>query len=108
MLQFCRRSCEVCPDQIEAELARQRALENMSEEELKHGLDMGVKQDLVVPTFNVFEEKSVARISKSRQFMKDNPIANKELRELAKNTHAQCTAWAIAGECGTFGYVLLL
>jgi len=99
MLQYCRRSCEVCPDQIEAELARQRALENMSEDDLKHGLDMGVKQDLVVPTFNVFEENSVARISKSRQFMKDDPVQNKELRELAQNTHAQCTAWAIAGEC---------
>lgn len=102
MLSFCRRSCEVCPDQIEAELKRQRELENMSEDDLKHGIDLGVRQDLVVPTFGAYEENSIEHISKSRQFMKDHPIKNKDLREMAKNTHAQCTAWAISGECGTF------
>jgi len=103
MLRSCRRSCMECPDQAEE---KKRMLEEKHKREnpvfttfeLEIGADMGVEQLLLDEVFRVSRDESLARIIAARKHIKDSGI-DFALREICKNKHESCTAWAVAGEC---------
>jgi hypothetical protein len=84
MLRRCPRSCELCPDQMDAHL--------------QYGLDLGVEQKLSSKKYKVKQTQTEARIAESRLYLQNLDL-HEEVIELCKNREKSCTVWAVAGEC---------
>lgn len=102
MLSNCSRSCKQCPDQAE-ELAKileeiQKMKKVWTTDELEVAADMGEEQVLENKAFGVSVEDSLARITAAREHIQTTNL-DRGLMNICKNQHAECTTWAVAGEC---------
>ena len=96
MLKHCPRSCLQCTDQAE-ELQRKldkekKKIRTWTNTELEFGEDMGVKQNLENVDFSVSREESTARITASREHIRNGNIGQ-DVIEICKNQHEDCTTW---------------
>jgi hypothetical protein len=72
--------------------------QQLQKDDLELGTDFGVAQALSHNTLGVVENATRARILESRQYLKTVKL-KKKLKQMCRNEHKHCSAWAIAGEC---------
>lgn len=67
--------------------------------ELELGLDFGVAQSLWgTAQFPADAEDAKALIEKTRHYLQ-TLVMKQEIKDMCRNQHEQCTAWAVGGEC---------
>jgi len=82
MLHFCKRSCFVCG----------------GEEYSGDGSEFGVSQTLGNEEFHSTPSLAKQRLARTNRYMKATEVPP-EIKEKCRNLHAECTNWAVGGEC---------
>jgi hypothetical protein len=82
MLVQCKKSCYVCGDE---------AYEG-------NGSEFGVPQTLGNPNFFSTPEIAKERLIRVHRYMQQTEVPA-EIKEKCRNLHAECTNWAVGGEC---------
>jgi prolyl 4-hydroxylase len=83
MLENCALSCKNC---------------NKDDPEINADIDTGVKQTYQGSDFDVPFVEYEKLIKESQEYIR-KLVMKKDLKDLCKNQHKSCTAWAVAGEC---------
>ena len=119
----CRRSCELCADQVCVLMCRRvgsvlaptcssashillysshymlsPSNPMLKLLELSQGADMGVVQSMENSAWGVTSEDVAKQFESVREYLQTVKVS-KEILSVCKNAHADCTAWAISGEC---------
>lgn len=62
------------------------------------GSDFGVKQSTSSRQYGIESGEIFSRIEDSRNYLKSSRL-DRDLLELCRNEHKDCTIWAMVGEC---------